>query len=489
MTGFTVPAVVRGEVVEADSAETTSTEFGARGHGTFSAPDPLTILDRLTLAAPGDLADLHAVPVAEIIDILVELGGALDPATNAHVDDAYEAGLIASNYPPSILRNSYTMLPAVFDRAALTELVETRIGIDHLDGWVERTLTDGRTQRIRAFGSRAVHVPAGNGGVISALTIIRSALTKSDALIKIPSNDPLTAVAILRTLIEVAPNHPLTRHLAAAYWKGGDRAVESHIYQPGRVEKVVAWGGMASLTNVVRYIQPGLELVALDPKRSATIIGADAFADEATLDEVALRAATDVGVANQEACAAARVIYVQSGTDPGGIDRLEELGRRIFDRLQKLPDHVSTPAPSVDGEVADHLEATRMVEDFYTVVEGEPGAGAVVVSRIPERVDWSHLLSGRIANLVPVDEIDEVFGGITSFTQTIGVYPDVLKDRLRDQLPLYGAQRLTSLGYACHVSPAMPQDAIEPMRRMCKWIVDETCDPAVTPPFWETTGV
>jgi hypothetical protein len=30
---------------------------------------------------------------------------------------------------------------------------------------------------------------------------------------------------------------------------------------------------------------------------------------------------------------------------------------------------------------------------------------------------------------------------------------------------------------------AMPQDAIEPVRRMCKWIVDETCDPAVVPPM------
>ena len=47
--------------------------------------------------------------------------------------------------------------------------------------------------------------------------------------------------------------------------------------------------------------------VALDPKRSATIIGPEAFESEATLDEVALRAACDIGVANQEACASARV--------------------------------------------------------------------------------------------------------------------------------------------------------------------------------------
>jgi hypothetical protein len=30
----------------------------------------------------------------------------------------------------------------------------------------------------------------------------------------------------------------------------------------------------------------------------------------------------------------------------------------------------------------------------------------------------------------------------------------------------------------------MPQDAIEPVRRMCKWIVDESCDPAIVAPMW-----
>ena len=59
----------------------------------------------------------------------------------------------------------------------------------------------------------------------------------------------------------------------------------------------------ASIRWITRYIQPGLELIALDPKRSATIIGAEAFEDEATMRDVAGRAAVDIGVANQEGCA------------------------------------------------------------------------------------------------------------------------------------------------------------------------------------------
>ena len=72
-----------------------------------------------------------------------------------------------------------------------------------------------------------------------------------------------------------------------------------------------------------------------------------------------------------------------------------------------------------------------------------------------------------------------------AYTQTVGIYPDSLKEHVRDELPLFGAQRLVSLGYACSVTAVGPQDAIEPMRRMCKWIVDETCDPATVLPLWE----
>ena len=34
----------------------------------------------------------------------------------------------------------------------------------------------------------------------------------------------------------------------------------------------------------------------------------------------------------------------------------------------------------------------------------------------------------------------------------------------------------------------MPQDAIEPIRRMCKWIVDEECDADRVIPLWRLGG-
>jgi len=477
---FDVPLFIRGELIEGDWES-----FGVRaGDEGFRAPNPHKYVDRLPLGDPARMADLQAVPFDEILDVLEALGRALVFESNAYIQEAYEAGLVAANYPPSILRNSYLGLPFAFARDAVRELAETRVGIDHLEGWVPRTLSDGREIRVRAFGARTLHIPAGNGGIVSAITLIRSAITRGDAIIKAPSNDPLTAMAIARTLRDVAPDHPLTRHVTVAYWKGGDEALESQLYRPEHIEKIVAWGGFASAKHVARYIQPGLELISLDPKRSTTIIGPEAFADDATLDEVATRAACDIGVANQEACASARVLYVLSGTDAEGIARANRLGERIYRALLELPPAISTRPKTFDRELRDHLNASRLSDDFYRVIGGEDDEGAIVVSQLGEPVDFAALLSGRVANLVPVDDIDEVTRAVTAYTQTVGIYPESLKRALRDRLPLHGAQRLTSLGYACHVTPAMPQDAIEPVRRMCKWVVDEECDPERVAPMW-----
>lgn len=50
-----------------------------------------------------------------------------------------------------------------------------------------------------------------------------------------------------------------------------------------------------------------------------------------------------------------------------------------------------------------------------------------------------------------------------------------------------GAQRFCSLGYATLGSVTAPQDGIEPLRRMGKWIINEDGDPDVVPPPWLAT--
>ncbi|MCY1498381.1 Acyl-CoA reductase (LuxC) [compost metagenome] len=108
----------------------------------------------------------------------------------------------------------------------------------------------------------------------------------------------------------------------------------------------------------------------------------------------------------------------------------------------------------------------------------------MICSQIPEPVSFSTSLDDRTANLVPVDSLDEMMDAVDSYTQTVGVYPESIKDQLKDVLPLYGAQRIVSLGYAAAMKFAAPQDSIEPMRRMGKWISNQIASPETTAAPW-----
>lgn len=474
---LTVPAYVRGTTVT-DAL----VPFGGRpGRPAFLAPDPAALVPRLVLSDPGDLRDLHRLSTAEIVDQLVALGPHLALDRNPLLREALRTGAAWSDMTEPVLRAAYAGLPELFTRDALYAVAEHTIGLRYLDGWVPVPGRHGRTAAVRAFGARTVHIIAGNHPMIAALTVIRNALTRSDAIIKTPSNDPLTAVAIARTLARVAPGHPLSRHLAVAYWKGGDETVERRLYQPRNLDKIVAWGGTAAMRHISRYIGPGLELVALDPKSSGTVLGPETFTDAATMARTARLAAADVGELNQLACFNARVIHVVTGTDPAGLRRAEQWAELLYDEIRALPAHRSTPARHFDPELRDHLVALRTAGgDWYRVIGGRTDEGAVILSLGPDPVDFRAALSGRVANVVPVDHVEQALGAMDASTQTLGVHPDSLRRQLRDIAPLYGVQRLVALGRATDYRPDLPQDATEPLRRMVRWITDESHDPDAT---------
>ena len=478
---FVAPVIIRGKVIESDLVQ-----FGGRGEGDFEflSPDPHKIIDQLPLGHPGKMADLYDLSFDDILDYLEALGERLDLNANEHLQIALEGSYFTAPTTKPLVDYSYQTLGSAFTRAAAIEMAETTVGIDYLENWVPTKLADGRTVGVRAFGARALHVVAGNSPLVSAVTIVRNAITRSDTIIKTPSNDPFTALAIVRTMVDMAPDHPLTRHISVAYWKGGDEAFENKLYQPHNLEKIVAWGGFASVKHVTKYIQPGLELISLDPKRSVSVIGKEVFDSEHNLQEAAYRQAIDFGTYNQAGCVNARVSYVECGTDDEGLEKLKQFGEKVYEELLKLPEHMSTKPKEVNMELKAHVDAIRLDDDWYHVIGGKDYEGAVIVSQLPEPVNFAESLNDRNLNLVPVDEPDEAFEMFDSYTQTVGIYPEELKTRFRDKLPLYGPQRLVSLGYAVSGSLALPQDSIEPLRRSCKWITDEQSIPEVLPPIW-----
>lgn len=471
-----VPLVIRGEIFSGQSHFA-----GRRGNEGFVTADVRDHLTALPLAQPSQLADLYDLKFADILDYCERLGERLMLDRNDNLRRAFALSKQTSGLSDSILEAQYRSIPLFFARDAVREAAELSVGIDYLEGWVPQPSDPALPTRttIRAFGARAVHIIAGNAPAIAINTIVRNAYTRSDAIIKTPSNDPLTATAVAMTMVEMDPTHPLSRHLTVAYWKGGDEEIESYLYDPRRIEKIIAWGGFASVKHVTRYLQPGIDLITLDPKQSGTIIGAEAFADDQALDDVATRLALDVGSLNQEACVNARVIYVASGTNEEGLRRAGELGERAFRAMQNLPSTISTPHKAIDVSLREDVDGLRFASNEYQLIGGRGNEGAVIVSLTDAPVDFASSLMGRVMNIVPVDDVETAVRSTTSYTQTVGVYPDSLKEELRDRLAFHGAQRVVSLGTAVPiVMRSGPHDGIEPVRRMCKWLTDETTDAA-----------
>jgi hypothetical protein len=475
--------VIRGTIISDNLIE-----VGGRGGSlTFLTPDARKYVDRLPLGDPSKLADLYSLSFEEILDYLEELGSKLDVERNEHMQYARSVSYQTSQMTPSVLDYLYRSFPARFRRNNVREVAELSIGVNYLEGWVRQKRLSGAWVDVRCIGARTLHIVAGNNPSISVGTVIRNAILRSDALIKAPSNDPFTALGIALTMHDMAPHHPLTKHLSVAYWRGGDVELEEKLYQPHNLEKIMAWGGFASVKHVTQYIQPGLELISMDPKRSASIVGPEALQSEHAMREAALRIASDIGGFNQTACTNARVIYVMSGTDEDGLAKLNELGSYVYEALMNLPASISTQSKSIDRDLKAHVEALRFQDEWYRVIGGDNDEGAIVVSQLGQPVDFATKLNDRVANLVPVDSFDDVVGAINSYTQTVGVYPESLKQALRDILPFHGAQRLVSLGYAISGSITGPADGIEPLRRLGKWVTDEISSPdSVTPPWqWE----
>ena len=450
--------LVRGEPEGVDSP---GVAFGGGGRP-FIAPE--LHLDRLVWprSEPGPAFD---VPIGEILDVLVETGEALRSDRCGLLAQALAQLVKVSPLPSEVLERAYAILWRGFRRPALEAQIEHELGgADVLDGWREVRLPEGGRAAVRAFPPRLVHVIAGNAPGVAAMSVTRGALTKGVHLVKLPSNDLFTATAILRTMAAVAPGHPVVRSFSAAYWRGGDERVESVLFRAQFFDKLVAWGGEATIRGALRYVGPGFELVSFDPKASMSLIGREAFASEQALAHAADAAAEDATFFNQQACASSRFQFVEGS--PEDADRFAAL---LCRRLGVAREFASAGGPRVPTELREEVDVLRTLDPDYRVWGGYDGSGLVI--RSPEPVEFHP--DGKMVNVVPVATLADAVRYAGVATQTVGVYPDPRKSELRDALACAGVQRVVSLGKAGGMLPGLAHDGFYPLQRLVRWVNSE----------------
>ncbi len=453
-----VQHVVRGRLVEGDALHHVSRDLGAD----FTTP----AIDLNALITPrSEPGPLFDIKTSEIIDFLVATGEKLDIDRNPIVQECAERIALMNPLPRRVIDNLFRQARLFLNKQGLQFQVEQSFKDPRcLDQWVPLTDPHGNRTSIRAFPPRLIHVVAGNAPTAAVESIAQGALVKAINLFKMPSSDPFTTVAILRTMMEVDPDHPVVRSMSAIYWRGGDEAVEPILYRPHYFDKIVAWGGGDAIKNVIQYLGPGFQLVSFDPKTSISLIGVEAFVDEATLAEVADRAAEDVTAFNQEGCLASCYLYTE-----GTREQVDRFCEALLPRLGVDRELASAVAPRLPGDIREEIDTLRMLDEDYRVWGSYDGRGLVI--RSDEPVDFHPTF--KTANVVHVASLDDALRHVNVATQTVGVFPHDRKAVYRDRLATAGAQRVVRLGSAAKWCAGAPHDAMYPLPRFVHWMVDD----------------
>jgi len=451
------PFFVRGELMESNDVIQRSRDLGV------SFATPSIPFDRL-VAPRTEVPPLLNVPLSEIIDFLVLTGEKIRDPKNEFMAECIDRMCSTHVLPREVVGAQAMHAAAYLDRRRLLAEVEQNFPDPRvLDEWVPKADFTGRKSFVRAFAPRLIHVLPGNSPGVAVKSIAQGAMVKAINLFKMSSSDPFTMVAILRIMAEIDPDHPIVRSMSAAYWRGGDDAVERVFYRPQFFDKIIAWGGGDAINNVVKYLGPGLQLVSFDPKTSISMVGREALADEAVLDLVADLTSMDVMTLNQEACVASRYQFVE-GTQ-AEVDRFcAALHKHIARRAAESGD-----VRPMAMDMKEEIESLMMMDDEYGAWGKTDGKGLVIRSEEP--VDFHPI--NKTANVVRVDSLDDVVKWVNVATQTVGFYPFERMPVYRDRLAAGGAQRVVHLGEAGPATIGNPHDAMYPLHRFVHWMVHE----------------
>lgn len=460
------PFFICGKLIEGNDAVHRSRDLGVD----FATPK--VNLDALVHPRT-ELPPLLNVPLAEIIDFLVEAGQRLCDPSNPYVEACIERMARVSLQPRSVIEFTIKDATNYLDKKVLTEVVEQNFPNPRaLDEWVPRTDHQGRRSFVRAYAPRLVHVLPGNSPGMGIRSIAQSALVKAVNLFKMPSADPFSTVAFLRTMAEIDADHPVVRSMSAIYWRGGDEAIERILFRPQYFDKVVAWGGGDAIDNVAKYIGPGFQLISFDPKTSISMVGREVFESEAAIAEAAELNASDISILDQEACVASRFTFIEADAE-----QADRYCRILADRLRIDRTGQGTPRP-LDLDLKEEIETLRLMGDDYAVFGAADGRGVAIRSEDP--VDFHPLR--KTSNVVFVRDLSEAMKYVNVATQTVGVYPFNRMAGLRDHLASGGAQRIVRLGEAGPSSIGNPHDAMYPLHRFVHWMAHEDGCEVSSPP-------
>ena len=449
----------------------------------LAAPDPRSLLE----TDPAALArDLQQLPFSEVLAYLEALRTQMLADAAARREAASQASAM-SRLDPGSLALMLDWLPSLLEPGPIAEAVDRELGVDgipgraYLDGWVPSAaaMQRGMTTRIadqlfqraedtlapaaclRAMPTRQLHIAAGNSPVIAMLSLLRGIATKGACVVKSPAEAIPLVTLLAESMHALDPRHPITRHTSLVYWRGGDRAVEDVLFADGAFDRLVVWGSPRTVASV-RTRAGQAKTIFLNPRYGLSLIGREAF--DGDLVAVARRACTDSLIGNQGACTASLVHYVEAD-ETRALEYCEALREALAEFDRALPQAAS---PVALGRLRRLRRGALLRRRWFE--NGKPPHIRSAVVYLRESFDLAQHPMSRCIVVRRVERADDALARLNPAVSTLGVYPEALRERVRDVAAMAGVSNVLPLGECERAYAGMPHDGMRVLSELVSWV-------------------
>ncbi len=453
---------------------------------TFIAPSAQELLEEDLVSLT---RELYQLPVSAVLEYVSGLRQVLEKNRDTLLAAARGSNAVSSQHDRA-LELVFEQLPEFFDAEALGEGIDRELsseglpGRTLLDNWVDipaRThagftanirsaIFDGgqaptdmsaSVSRVRAIPTRQLHIAAGNSPMVLITSLLRAISTKGAAIIKCPHENTLMGAVLAAAMVELDPDHPITRHTSIVYWPGGDALIENALLSSNSLDRVIVWGSPETVAAVKQKTTTA-KTVFLNPRYGLSMIGHAGLVDPT--ERTAILAAGDSMVANQQACTSSLVHYVE-GTEEEALDYCKKL-QGVLKRWDAAMPHV-LPRSTL-GQLRSLRRGAFLGGTWF--INGKSPEIESAVVYLPGPFDLQLHPMSRLIVVRRVDDLLDVIPLLNPAVSTVGIHPPERIAELRDIVSASGVSNVFSLGEIENVYTGMPHDGMRILSELVNWV-------------------
>ena len=445
-----IPAVIAGR--EVFGKDNINKHEGIDGSVTIRTPE-------ITKESLNDifeaLKEINTLPIDEIISFIVEVGKLwADPEYHLK-KEALEIMLHVTQFSEKELLEDFGNIPLVMSHETFIDKVMAAEfgGSAMLDDWIVKGGCEVKAIPRGSF----LHILAGNVPGVEMVSLIRGLLTKNLNILKTAGANPVTPYYLLKSFMEVDPNHPVTRSTSVLHWKRGSE-LEKLIYK--KVNSACVWGGSDAVHAAWQHARPGLEILDYGPKRSMVFIGSATLQDKEKMQKAAAALSGDTTIHDQQACHSPQVVFVEGETDMFCESLAEELTNfaKLYPRGGESLDRQSERS---------HL---RMMHELSGNKVYHPGNHDWTLIVTNDFTATAQSPLGRTLFVIPVKSLGDAVKYADPYTMVAAFSDRNDLNKYRDELAMQGVDRLTEVGRMGLLPADTPHEGRYDLSRLVKFV-------------------